>query len=127
MSFSIENRVPFLTPRMAEFALNLPEDLLLNRQGCTKYILRKALRGIVPDATLDRRDKIGFEAPGLLWLKSLLPWVIQSLKENRSVFLPSDRLLAVWKNIIRGSLDFDWFYWRVLAYCRWKNLLGLEE
>lgn len=127
MTFSLENRVPFLTPRMAEFAMTLPEEFLLSRDGCTKYILRKALRGIVPDATLDRRDKIGFEAPGLPWLKILLPWFIASLMETRSVFLSSDRLLSVWKDIIRGAVEFDWFYWRVLSYCRWKDMLGLEE
>ncbi len=127
MTFSLENRVPFLTRNIAEFAFTLPEEYLLSNDGCTKYILRKSLQGIVPDSILSRRDKIGFEAPGLPWLKELLPWVIQNLRKTESIFLSSGALLPVWKNIIRGAVGFDWFYWRVLVYCRWKTLMELEE
>jgi len=63
MRFSIENRVPFLTLALAEFALSLPEHYLIAENGETKSIFRAAMRGIVPDALLDRRDKVGFETP----------------------------------------------------------------
>ena len=63
MRFSIENRVPFLTLPMAEFILSLPEEYLISQNGETKSVFRAAMRGIVPDKILNRRDKIGFETP----------------------------------------------------------------
>lgn len=62
MSVSIENRSPFLDRPLFEFALEIPERHLI-RDGFTKAVLRDALRGIVPDAVLDDRRKVGFNAP----------------------------------------------------------------
>ena len=70
MAFSVESRVPFLDVDVAEFLLTLPEDYLVSSRGQTKRVLRAAMRGIVPDAILDRRDKIGFETPQRSWLKT---------------------------------------------------------
>lgn len=68
MAHSIENRVPFLTPQMARLTLSMPDSFLLSKAGTTKYILREAMRGIVPDAILDRPDKIGFAPDNSVWL-----------------------------------------------------------
>ena len=71
MAHSLEERVPFLTPRLAEFLLALPEEYLLEADGSSKAVFRAAMRGIVPDAILDRSDKIGFEVPIRTWLPEL--------------------------------------------------------
>ncbi|TRU02505.1 MAG: asparagine synthase (glutamine-hydrolyzing) [Microcystis aeruginosa Ma_AC_P_19900807_S300] len=84
MRFSIENRVPFLTIPLAEFLLTLPEEFLISQDGETKSIFRAAMRGIVPDIILDRRDKVGFEVP-------MGKWVYEMKKEiNEVEFLPDD-------------------------------------
>lgn len=66
MAFSREIRLPFLDHRLVEFCLRLP-DRLLYRHGESKWILRHALRGLVPSAVLDRRDKVGFTTPWAAW------------------------------------------------------------
>lgn len=66
MTHSREVRLPFLDRRVAEFALSLPADFLY-REGTTKAVLREAVRGIVPDEVLARRDKIGYEPPQATW------------------------------------------------------------
>jgi asparagine synthase (glutamine-hydrolysing) len=68
MHFSVESRVPFLSRALVEYTLRLPEDQLVDAAGASKSILRRALRGLVPDAILDRRDKIGFVTPENDWL-----------------------------------------------------------
>jgi len=78
MRWSIESRVPFLTIPLAETALGFNEEFLLSRGGETKHVLRRALRGIVPDRILDRRDKIGFQTPESSWLVGLGPERISS-------------------------------------------------
>ena len=69
MRFSVEGRVPFLDRGLVGQVLALPEHHLVDRAAVTKAVLRRAMRGLVPDAILDRRDKIGFEVPGDSWLE----------------------------------------------------------
>ncbi len=66
MAFAVEVRLPFLDPRIADFALSLPAGLIW-RGGVTKSVLRDAARGLVPDIVLDRTDKVGFETPEGRW------------------------------------------------------------
>jgi asparagine synthase (glutamine-hydrolysing) len=63
MAYSLEVRVPFLDHRVVEFCAGIPTALKL-KNGTTKYILRQAARGIVPDSILDR-PKVGFLSAGL--------------------------------------------------------------
>jgi asparagine synthase (glutamine-hydrolysing) len=67
MAHSREVRLPLLDRRIAEFALSAPPEFLV-AGGTTKRILRDAVRDLVPDALLARRDKIGFEPPQARWL-----------------------------------------------------------
>jgi asparagine synthase (glutamine-hydrolysing) len=66
MAWSREVRLPFLDHRLVELCLSLPTEYLL-RGGESKRVLRRAMRGVVPDEILDRRDKIGFVAPWADW------------------------------------------------------------
>jgi asparagine synthase (glutamine-hydrolysing) len=65
MAHSLEARVPFLSHRFVEFALNVPTQLKLH--GNTgKYILRKAVEPWLPKGQLEQR-KIGFQLPLADW------------------------------------------------------------
>lgn len=82
MAFSIESRVPFLDHRLVEASMRMPTEHRSQR-GETKRVLRAAMRGIVPNAVLDRKDKTGFITPGdTRWLRGPLshlldgPWSI---------------------------------------------------
>lgn len=69
MAYSIEARVPFLDHRLAEFALGVPGDLKV-KGAETKGLMRRALRGVLPDAVVNRRDKLGYPTPFGQWLRS---------------------------------------------------------
>jgi asparagine synthase (glutamine-hydrolysing) len=62
MYYSIENRAPFLDRDLLEFSHSIPTKHLV-KQGKAKAVLREAMRGIVPDAILDNKRKVGFNAP----------------------------------------------------------------
>lgn len=70
MATSIEARVPFLDHRMVEYTMRLPVELKL-RNGVTKYILKKAVEGIIPNE-ITYRPKMGFAAPMNEWIRE--PW-----------------------------------------------------
>ena len=69
MAFSVESRVPFLTPDFADFLLSLPAGHIVSPAGERKYLFREAMRGILPEPVRARRDKIGFAADDGLWLR----------------------------------------------------------
>ena len=72
MSQSIECRVPFLDHRLAELAARIPSTAKMPG-GNLKFVLKNALRGVLPDSILDR-GKRGFGAPVGAWFKKdLLP------------------------------------------------------
>jgi asparagine synthase (glutamine-hydrolysing) len=93
MRWSIESRVPFLDFRLVELAASLPSGCKI-RKGTTKYILRVALRGMVSERILGRRDKIGFAAPDEDWLMS--PDFVRMAREILSSSLFESR--KYWKS-----------------------------
>jgi asparagine synthase (glutamine-hydrolysing) len=71
MAFSVEGRVPFLDYRLVEYSLKQAFRLCIH-EGWTKWVLREAMRGQVPDPILWRRDKVGFETPEREWIGAWL-------------------------------------------------------
>jgi asparagine synthetase B (glutamine-hydrolysing) len=63
--FGIDSRSPFTDQRIVDYALALDP-----RERVGKRHLRAAVRGIVPDAIIDRRDKMGFPIPLVRWAQS---------------------------------------------------------
>lgn len=67
MAASIESRVPFLDHKLVEFTARMPREMKL-RGGTTKWILREAMKGILPTEILDR-PKMGFPVPIGGWFR----------------------------------------------------------
>ncbi len=123
MHFSIESRLPFLTTDLADLLLSLPEDYLIGANGESKRVLRSAMRGIVPDAILDRRDKIGFSTPESTWMGDAADTVRESLGMNRGVpFLRTDRMLPYFDRVISGKTAYTPVVWRWLNFGRWYRM-----
>ena len=77
MANSLEARVPLLDHPLVEFACGLPADLRF-RAGQTKHLLKRTLRGRVPEEVLTR-PKQGFGVPLELWFTERLPGFFQDL------------------------------------------------
>ena len=85
MAFSIENRSPFLDRELLDFTLTIPTRHLVD-DGKAKAVLREAVRGIAPDAIIDNRRKVGFNAPILDLLDVRAPAVSEELLADSPVF-----------------------------------------
>ncbi len=68
MAFSIETRLPFLDYRFVKYLFSLPSSSKI-KNGETKAIFRKAMKGILPYRILQRQDKLGFATPEDEWIK----------------------------------------------------------
>jgi asparagine synthase (glutamine-hydrolysing) len=65
MGVSLEGRVPFLDHKFVELAMSIPEAVK-TKNGTLKYILKKSVRGLIPDELVDRK-KQGFGVPVYEW------------------------------------------------------------
>ena len=70
MGVSLEGRVPFLDHKFIELVMSIPSNMK-TRGGILKYLLKKAVRGLIPDEIIDRK-KQGFAAPINEWFNERL-------------------------------------------------------
>jgi asparagine synthase (glutamine-hydrolysing) len=68
MGVSLEARVPFLDHKFVELAMSIPESVK-TKGNSNKYILKKAVRGLIPNELIDRK-KQGFGVPVHEWLSA---------------------------------------------------------
>lgn len=125
MQFSLESRVPFLTLPLANLLFSLPEHYLISRDGETKSVFRAALRGIVPDDLLDRKDKIGFETPESSWFMEKSDIVRQWLQASHDIpFLNARALLEQFDSIASGKAPCTTQVWRWVNFLKWYEKSG---
>ncbi len=74
MAASIESRVPFLDHKLVEFTARMPREMKL-RGATTKWILREAMKGILP-AEILQRPKMGFPVPVGNWFRGSFKHIV---------------------------------------------------
>ncbi len=88
MAVSLEARVPFLDHKFVELAMSIPQAVK-TRNGVLKYILKKAVRGVIPDELIDRK-KQGFGVPVYEWYHTKFgEYLVKEMKdfcENTDLF-----------------------------------------
>jgi asparagine synthase (glutamine-hydrolysing) len=99
MAFSREVRLPFLDHKLVEFCLALPDQFKISN-GWTKYLLRFAMKDVLPEEITWRKDKIGFVAPQEKWMSSSRSR--EMVSESRHVLsdagiIREDAKLSDWK------------------------------
>jgi len=82
MAFSLEARVPLLDHKLVEYGLSLPDHLKVNN-GWSKFAVRQAMRGLLPERVRLRKSKLGFPVPHRQWLaQELRPQVTKLLESD---------------------------------------------
>jgi asparagine synthase (glutamine-hydrolysing) len=85
-------------------------------------VLRDAMRGLVPDAILDRRDKIAFSTPDRKWGQELRPFFRQTLESDVARALPWLKPRAALEALDRRmarTTAFGFDLWRTVNVVRW--------
>jgi asparagine synthase (glutamine-hydrolysing) len=67
MAHGLESRVPFLDHPLVEFAATMPSNVKF-KDGTMKQVLKDAMRSELPEAIVDRKDKMGFPTPLTEWI-----------------------------------------------------------
>lgn len=124
MAASVEVRVPFLDREFVEWAAwNVPPGLKL-KGGTTKYILRRAMGGILPGEVL-RQPKASFGAPIGYWLEHDLKELINDVLsegrlKSRGWFRPS-AVARILREHRAGKRDHAWQLWQFLTLELWAQ------
>jgi asparagine synthase (glutamine-hydrolysing) len=121
MAHSIETRLPFLDWRLLETSLSLPGEYKI-REGWSKWVLRQAMAGRIPDEIAWRKNKLGFESPESLWLERHRPAM-------RPAVLGS-RLLAELCDMGRLGQKYEDLEvrtrWRLYSVALWEQAFGVQ-
>jgi asparagine synthase (glutamine-hydrolysing) len=121
---------PFLAPELVEFALSLPEHLLIGRDAYTKSILRSASRDLLPKTILEGRDRMGFPIPAAQWLRLLEQWPPQELEHAKDIpFINATKVSELWE-LFQRSDGRSWqraiTIWRLIFLTRWAKMFRVE-
>lgn len=129
MAASIESRVPFLDHKLVEFTARMPREMKL-RGGTTKWVLREAMKGILPNEILDR-PKMGFPVPVGRWFrgqfKSVIDeYVLGGRAMSRGIFAASAvRQLVAEHN---SGMNHDERLWALVNFEIWhRTFIDGEE
>ncbi|MGG3790974.1 asparagine synthase (glutamine-hydrolyzing) [Geobacillus thermodenitrificans] len=122
MAHSLELRVPFLDRKVFEVASKIAPDMK-TANGTTKYILRKAAEGIVPDHVLNRK-KLGFPVPIRHWLRNeMYDWARRLIYESETDHLfHKDVLYRLLDEHAQQKADHSRKLWTVLAFMIWHQV-----
>ena len=123
MAASIESRMPFMDHELAAYVSSLPDRYRL-RGSVSKWILRRAMKRVLPQAILER-PKVGFRVPVDLWFRGhLRDYLRESLtgpsSMTRGYYRPQvlERLLDEHD---RGQVNHEKLLWCLLNLEIWQR------
>jgi len=122
---SIEARVPFLDHRLVELAFSMPMQLKL-KNNTTKYILKKAVEGIIPDEIIYRKKK-GFGTPVSEWLKEdkeiqeKLISIIRNSKIHKLGIFNYSYINQLISDHLTGRHDNSFKLWNLITLSLWYD------
>jgi len=126
-AFSIECRHPFLDHRIVEFAFSLPATQKI-RNGWTKYVMRNAVKGLIPEAIRRKRKKFGTPIPQQRWMRELrrnIRKLFESDKFRERGYFNQPAILDVFDRYCEGKLSrierqyYANVLWRILNLELW--------
>lgn len=123
MAFSVECRFPFLDYRVVEYAINLAYDYK-TKNGLTKFILREAMKDLLPAEVYNRKDKIGFAIPHNSFntdkVKENFRELISNANDENFNFLDKKIFMETYF-LNTNEQNLDWKFWKVASVLLWYN------
>jgi asparagine synthase (glutamine-hydrolysing) len=120
MASSVEARVPFLDHELVQFCMNLPMHMRL-RGNVGKYLLKKAVRGLIPDEVIDR-TKMGFGAPMREWLCGPFgQFARDRLLAGRHGLFDPGTVQLLFDEHVAGQANWSAHLWTLLNLTLWHD------
>jgi asparagine synthase (glutamine-hydrolysing) len=127
MANSVEIRVPFLDRRIMELSGGCHLDLIVQPDGPTKPLLRKALRDRGASPAIWNAPKRGFNNPlsGLLRgaLRPLAETIFENSPDLFTPYLEPDAVRALWREHANRKTNHAYALWPLLTFALWRSEL----
>lgn len=122
MANSLELRVPFIDPKVFEFAATIPTKYKI-ANGTTKHVLREAMKDFLP-AEIKTRPKLGFPVPTRYWLKNqFYQWAKEIIFESKVDHLINKAYVLYMLDEHReGHADYSRKIWTILVFMLWHQI-----
>jgi asparagine synthase (glutamine-hydrolysing) len=130
MAFSIEARVPLLDHNLVEYGVSLPDNLKV-RNGWSKFVIRQAMKGLMPETVRLRKSKLGFAAPDRIWLSQDLRKLLNEMiaGDLRSQKYVDAAALRRWYGSAKADSANTESYlglFRILSLEMWMRVYGIS-
>ncbi|MGA7160609.1 MAG: asparagine synthase (glutamine-hydrolyzing) [Bacteroidota bacterium] len=120
MATSVEARVPFLDHKLVEFSMKIPWQLKI-KNGETKYILKKAVEGLIPRNIIYRK-KIGFAGSGRNMLtKKILDYAKPYLFEHDDPYTDKTYIRNLINEYERTRINYSTQIWSLINFKMWHK------
>jgi asparagine synthase (glutamine-hydrolysing) len=120
MAASIESRVPLLDRRIVDLVSSIPAGMKF-KGGELKYLLKLAIKDIMPREILQRKDKMGFPVPLHLWFKGKTGDYVNDLLNSQKCrergFLDHNKI----NQLIQTERSFGRALWGIISLELWFN------
>jgi asparagine synthase (glutamine-hydrolysing) len=127
MRFSIESRTPFADDiDLITYAFSVPGVYKIH-DGWNKFLLRKAVAGVVPEAITRRSDKIGFNTPEFDWLITLKDVLLSKMfSDGLDEYINYKSIVNDWDVLLHGQQKVGiTTIWRYINFALWKRTYKL--
>ncbi len=118
MAHSVESRIPFLDYKLVEFILSLPDEMKI-KNGKRKFILREAMKDLIPEEIYNRFDKMGFVTPQEKWMSANKLFFDNELTSIISQYP------KLFKFELLNSDDWE-LKWRVFVFGKWLRIFNIQ-
>lgn len=135
-AFGLDHFLPFFDHRLVEFMFRVPGRLKI-RNGVTKYLLRQAMRDVLPDETRTRVKKTGWNAPAHVWFsgagrEKLLDLISSRAFRKRGVYNAKEveRIIEEHEKIVSTGAEREnhmMFLWQLVNLELWFSTLTDQE
>ena len=123
MAFGLEGRIPYLDPRVVEFAWRLPLQMKV-RPNQGKWILRQVLHRYVPE-NLVERPKMGFGVPLDYWfrgeLRDYIRDILLSQRHLERGYFRREAVEKLVENHVTGRVNAQYSIWNLLMLELWHR------
>lgn len=123
--FGLKGRMPYFDSNVMRYGFSIP-IVMKYKNGCNKAVLREAMKGILPDETVNNCVKKGWNAPFNQWLKVFLKdkaaEMLNNPTQRQKAIYDIGQLKRLFQEHMAGIANHMMLFWQFLNYEIWYNI-----
>lgn len=124
MRFSVESRMPFADDIILITTVFNVSGSYKIQQGKSKFLLREAMKNVLPNEIYNRTDKIGFATPEKKWMQELKPYFKEIISQQKNdEFVNWEDFYKNFDSIYEHAINTSTLrLWRFINFALWRKV-----